>query len=152
MERLLSYPGNLDSSSKEVRCARSGDCVRRLPEAESRGGQRLHAAHTGWSTVRVSLIRDNETLNGAEKELRTFYFSVSLKAEPVSANGKGTFLLQARLFDEPQLAILCLELIDKHTSEALDGDGELTSRERLLTRTRSFQASPRPTLPLFRAS
>ena len=32
-------------------------------------------------------------------------------------------LTQARLFDEPQLAALCLETIDKNTSEALMADG-----------------------------
>lgn len=32
-------------------------------------------------------------------------------------------LTQARLFDEPQLAALCLETIDKNTSEALAADG-----------------------------
>ena len=31
--------------------------------------------------------------------------------------------MQARLFDEPQLAALCLETIDKHTPEALSADG-----------------------------
>lgn len=32
-------------------------------------------------------------------------------------------LTQARLFDEPQLAALCLENIDKNTAEALAADG-----------------------------
>jgi BTB/POZ domain-containing protein 1/2 len=32
-------------------------------------------------------------------------------------------LTQARLFDEPQLAALCLEMIDKHTAEALNAEG-----------------------------
>ena len=32
-------------------------------------------------------------------------------------------LTQARLFDEPQLAQLCLECIDHNTSQALTGDG-----------------------------
>ena len=32
-------------------------------------------------------------------------------------------LTQARLFDEPQLAALCLEMIDKNTTEALSADG-----------------------------
>ena len=31
--------------------------------------------------------------------------------------------VQARLFDEPQLAALCLESIDKNTPEALNADG-----------------------------
>ena len=31
--------------------------------------------------------------------------------------------MQARLFDEPQLAALCLETIDKNTPEALSADG-----------------------------
>ena len=35
----------------------------------------------------------------------------------------GVFGLQARLFDEPQLAALCLESIDKNTPEALSADG-----------------------------
>lgn len=32
-------------------------------------------------------------------------------------------LTQARLFDEGQLASLCLEMIDKNTSDALSADG-----------------------------
>lgn len=32
-------------------------------------------------------------------------------------------LTQARLFDEPPLAKLCLEMIDKHTVEALNAEG-----------------------------
>lgn len=32
-------------------------------------------------------------------------------------------LTQARLFDEPQLASLCLEMIDKNTAEALNAEG-----------------------------
>lgn len=32
-------------------------------------------------------------------------------------------LTQARLFDEPQLASLCLDKIDKDTSEAISADG-----------------------------
>lgn len=32
-------------------------------------------------------------------------------------------LTQARLFDEPQLAALCLEMIDKNTAEALNAEG-----------------------------
>lgn len=32
-------------------------------------------------------------------------------------------LTQARLFDEPQLAALCLEMIDKNTTDALAADG-----------------------------
>ncbi len=34
-------------------------------------------------------------------------------------------LTQARLFDEPQLAALCLEMIDKHTPEAIGAEGKL---------------------------
>lgn len=33
------------------------------------------------------------------------------------------FLFQARLFDEPQLASLCLENIDKNTGDALAAEG-----------------------------
>lgn len=32
-------------------------------------------------------------------------------------------LTQARLFDEPQLAAVCLDMIDKFTTEALNADG-----------------------------
>ena len=32
-------------------------------------------------------------------------------------------LTQARLFDEPQLATLCLDCIDQNTREALSADG-----------------------------
>ncbi|XP_060567545.1 BTB/POZ domain-containing protein 2-like [Ruditapes philippinarum] len=40
-------------------------------------------------------------------------------------NSDNAFMLltQARLFDEPQLAALCLETIDKSTSEALNAEG-----------------------------
>lgn len=31
--------------------------------------------------------------------------------------------LQARLFDEPKLAHMCLKTIDKHTSDAVEGEG-----------------------------
>lgn len=33
------------------------------------------------------------------------------------------FVFQARLFDEPQLASLCLENIDKNTGDALAAEG-----------------------------
>jgi len=33
-------------------------------------------------------------------------------------------LTQARLFDEPQLATLCLDCIDENTREALSADGK----------------------------
>lgn len=33
------------------------------------------------------------------------------------------FLLQARLFDEPQLASLCLDTIDKSTADAINAEG-----------------------------
>lgn len=36
---------------------------------------------------------------------------------------KCPFILQARLFDEPQLANLCLDTIDKNTNEAFAADG-----------------------------
>ena len=32
-------------------------------------------------------------------------------------------LTQARLFDEPQLADLCLDTIDKHTTDAVQAEG-----------------------------
>jgi BTB/POZ domain-containing protein 1/2 len=34
-------------------------------------------------------------------------------------------LTQARLFDEPQLAALCLEMIDKHTTDAIAAEGTI---------------------------
>lgn len=33
------------------------------------------------------------------------------------------FFLQARLFDEPQLASLCLDTIDKSTADAVNAEG-----------------------------
>lgn len=33
------------------------------------------------------------------------------------------FILQARLFDEPQLASLCLDTIDKSTADAINAEG-----------------------------
>lgn len=41
----------------------------------------------------------------------------------LSSDNAFMLLTQARLFDEPQLAALCLETIDKHTSEALGAEG-----------------------------
>ena len=37
--------------------------------------------------------------------------------------GPCSFFLQARLFDEPQLASLCLETIDKSTGDAINAEG-----------------------------
>lgn len=41
----------------------------------------------------------------------------------LSSDNAFMLLTQARLFDEPQLAALCLEMIDKNTSEALAAEG-----------------------------
>ncbi|VDK47921.1 unnamed protein product [Anisakis simplex] len=41
----------------------------------------------------------------------------------LSADNAFMLLTQARLFDEPQLASLCLEIIDKNTTDALNADG-----------------------------
>ncbi|KAK6179520.1 hypothetical protein SNE40_011854 [Patella caerulea] len=41
----------------------------------------------------------------------------------LSSDNAFLLLTQARLFDEPQLAALCLETIDKNTTEALAADG-----------------------------
>lgn len=41
----------------------------------------------------------------------------------LSSDNAFMLLTQARLFDEPQLATLCLETIDKYTSEALAAEG-----------------------------
>ena len=41
----------------------------------------------------------------------------------LSADNAFMLLTQARLFDEPQLAALCLETIDKFTPEALNAEG-----------------------------
>ncbi|XP_053405374.1 BTB/POZ domain-containing protein 1-like [Mercenaria mercenaria] len=41
----------------------------------------------------------------------------------LSSDNAFMLLTQARLFDEPQLAALCLETIDKSTSEALNAEG-----------------------------
>lgn len=43
----------------------------------------------------------------------------------LNADNAFMLLTQARLFDEPQLAALCLEMIDKHTAEALAAEGLL---------------------------
>lgn len=41
----------------------------------------------------------------------------------LSSDNAFMLLTQARLFDEPQLAALCLETIDKNTSDAISADG-----------------------------
>lgn len=41
----------------------------------------------------------------------------------LSSDNAFMLLMQARLFDEPQLAAMCLEMIDKTTTEALVADG-----------------------------
>ncbi|VDL74308.1 unnamed protein product [Nippostrongylus brasiliensis] len=48
---------------------------------------------------------------------------VEFLKQSLGADNAFMLLTQARLFDEPQLAKLCLEIIDKNTSEALNGEG-----------------------------
>ncbi|VDO63597.1 unnamed protein product [Heligmosomoides polygyrus] len=48
---------------------------------------------------------------------------VEFLKQSLGADNAFMLLTQARLFDEPQLAKLCLEKIDKCTSEALNGEG-----------------------------
>ncbi|KIH61058.1 BTB/POZ domain protein [Ancylostoma duodenale] len=48
---------------------------------------------------------------------------VEFLKQSLGADNAFMLLTQARLFDEPQLAKLCLEIIDKNTFEALNGEG-----------------------------
>ncbi|KAK6046434.1 PHR domain protein [Cooperia oncophora] len=48
---------------------------------------------------------------------------VEFLKQSLGADNAFMLLTQARLFDEPQLAKLCLEIIDKNTAEALNGEG-----------------------------
>ncbi|CAD6192687.1 unnamed protein product [Caenorhabditis auriculariae] len=48
---------------------------------------------------------------------------VEFLKQSLEAENAFMLLTQARLFDEPQLEQLCLELIDKNTTDALAGDG-----------------------------
>ncbi|GAB6020852.1 BTB/POZ domain-containing protein 2 [Chamberlinius hualienensis] len=48
---------------------------------------------------------------------------VEFLKENLRSDNAFTLLTQARLFDEPQLAALCLETIDKSTSEAISAEG-----------------------------
>lgn len=48
---------------------------------------------------------------------------VDFLKENLSADNAFTLLTQARFFDEPQLAALCLETIDRCTPEALNAEG-----------------------------
>lgn len=42
----------------------------------------------------------------------------------LGADNAFMLLTQARLFDEPQLASLCLDIIDRNTVEALNAEGK----------------------------
>ncbi|CAI5449723.1 unnamed protein product [Caenorhabditis angaria] len=48
---------------------------------------------------------------------------VEFLTQSLEADNAFMLLTQAKLFDEPQLEQLCLELIDRNTIEALNGDG-----------------------------
>ncbi|XP_076800677.1 BTB/POZ domain-containing protein 1-like [Clavelina lepadiformis] len=86
----------------------------------------------------LSLLRflyTDEVLIGPETVMTTLYTAkkyavpaleshcVDFLKKHLSSDNAFMLLTQARLFDEPQLATLCLECIDKHTREALSADG-----------------------------
>lgn len=86
----------------------------------------------------LSLLRflyTDEVQIGPESVMTTLYTAkkyavpsletacVEFLKKNLSADNAFMLLTQARLFDEPQLANLCLEMIDKHTNEALQAEG-----------------------------
>lgn len=74
--------------------------------------------HIGPETVMMTLYTAKKyAVPALEKACVDF-----LKSN-LSSDNAFMLLTQARLFDEPQLATLCLETIDKYTSEALAAEG-----------------------------
>ncbi|PIO62783.1 PHR domain protein, partial [Teladorsagia circumcincta] len=65
----------------------------------------------GWQGAKTTL-----------KERISYMYCKDVLADVYFTVGKDD-MRQARLFDEPQLAKLCLEIIDKNTAEALNGEG-----------------------------
>jgi len=83
----------------------------------------------------LNFLYSDEVQIGPETVMSTLYTAkkyavptlerhcVDFLKKNLSPDNACMLLTQARLFDEPQLASLCLEVIDKNTPEALSADG-----------------------------
>lgn len=71
--------------------------------------------------------------------------------ENLSAENAFMMLTQARLFDEPHLASLCMEIIDRDTSEALQAEGFTEIDKETLCVVLSRDTLRIAELPLFNA-
>ncbi|XP_033107369.1 BTB/POZ domain-containing protein 2-like [Anneissia japonica] len=83
----------------------------------------------------LKFLYSDEVLIGHETVMHTLYTAkkyavpalesacVDFLKKNLGSDNAFLLLTQARLFDEPQLAALCLEMIDKNTSEALSAEG-----------------------------
>lgn len=83
----------------------------------------------------LRFLYSDEVLIGPETVMTTLYAAkkyvvpalesacVDFLKQNLSSDNAFMLLTQARLFDEPQLAALCLETIDKSTTEALAAEG-----------------------------
>ncbi|XP_063770873.1 BTB/POZ domain-containing protein 2 isoform X2 [Pseudophryne corroboree] len=95
---------------------------------------------TGWKkeeggTLATQFLYSDEVQIGPETVMTTLYTAkkyavpaleahcVEFLKKNLRADNAFMLLTQARLFDEPQLASLCLENIDKNTSDALNAEG-----------------------------
>ncbi|KAK6050670.1 BTB/POZ domain protein, partial [Cooperia oncophora] len=73
---------------------------------------------------------------------------VEFLKQSLGADNAFMLLTQARLFDEPQLAKLCLEIIDKNTAEALNGEVTDIDLEARMSASRREIARGRPSRKL----
>ena len=83
----------------------------------------------------LRFLYSDEVIIGPETVMTTLYTAkkyavpaleiscVDFLKQNLSSDNAFLLLTQARLFDEPQLAALCLETIDKNTTEALAAEG-----------------------------
>ena len=83
----------------------------------------------------LRFLYSDEVIIGPETVMTTLYTAkkyavpalesacVDFLKQNLSSDNAFMLLTQARLFDEPQLAALCLETIDKNTTEALAAEG-----------------------------
>uniref|UniRef100_A0A914ERA5 BTB domain-containing protein n=1 Tax=Acrobeloides nanus TaxID=290746 RepID=A0A914ERA5_9BILA len=76
---------------------------------------------------------------------------VDFLKENLSAENAFMMLTQARLFDEPQLASLCMEIIDRDTTEALQAEGFLEIDKETLSAVLNRDTLRIAELPLFNA-
>ncbi|XP_071610500.1 BTB/POZ domain-containing protein 1 isoform X2 [Heliangelus exortis] len=112
-----------------------GCCLRRSAEA----GKGLHRSRPGSDKRRnarwMLFLYSDEVQIGPETVMTTLYTAkkyavpaleahcVDFLTKHLRADNAFMLLTQARLFDEPQLASLCLDTIDKSTMDAISAEG-----------------------------